>query len=48
MTHICRFLLTESRLTGRVSYVCHVCGAVRPEYVPIVEDKPKEPPCKSN
>lgn len=37
MTHICRFLMTESRLTGRVSYVCHVCSALRPDFLPVEE-----------
>jgi hypothetical protein len=35
MTHICRFLMTASRLTLRTSYVCHVCGALRPDFLPI-------------
>lgn len=44
MTHICRFLMTETRLTGRVQYVCHVCGAVRPDHVPDVSKEHGQAP----
>lgn len=41
MTHICRFLLTETR--GRPAYyACHVCGALRPVHVPDVSTKPEQ------
>ena len=36
--------MTETRLTGRVQYVCHVCGAVRPDHVPDVSKEHGQAP----
>ena len=38
MTHICRFLMTQTR-GGPVYYACHVCGAVKQHFLPGDPDK---------